>query len=71
MSESSSDLLISNHGSICLLRSGTDAGKQWLQQHVHQDAETQYWGHSIVVEPRYLADILTGARDDGLSWGNF
>lgn len=58
------DLSVENHGSILLLRPLTDAGTAWLDEHI--DSEAQSFGGAIVVEPRYIADIVAGAIDDGL-----
>jgi len=60
------DLILRNHGSICLLCAITPAGQDWLDEHICQNDETQYWGKAIVVEPRYVEPILTGAVNDGL-----
>ena len=62
------DILVENHGSICLLRPLRDSARAWLEDHVAADA--QWWGggiaRALVVEPRYLVDIVVGARAAGL-----
>lgn len=58
------DLSIQNEGSIFLLRAHTDAGNAWIEQHIPDDAQS--FGGAIVVEHRYIADIVAGAIDDGL-----
>jgi hypothetical protein len=62
------DFSVRNHGSVILLYPKTDAAKEWISEHIPEDA--QRWGLSVVVEPRYVMDILAGARADGLrvSW---
>jgi hypothetical protein len=62
------DLTVANHGSILLLRGDTPAGKAWLLEHIASDAQT--WHDSIVVEPRYIDDIVCGAIIDGLEVGD-
>lgn len=56
-------ILVTNHGSICLLEPTTEADREWIDQKV---AWEQSWGKAIVVEPRYVADIINGAINDGL-----
>jgi hypothetical protein len=57
------DIRVQDHGSIVLLWPDTDRAKEWVEANV---AYEQTWGHAIVVEPRYLGDIVEGARNDGL-----
>jgi hypothetical protein len=52
------DFTIENHGSIVLLYPVTDEGKQWAEEYLPSDA--MRWAGAVVVEPRYLADILDG-----------
>ena len=59
------DFSVGNHGSICLLMPHTDAARGWIAEHL-TDPETQFWGGSVVVEPRYLETILDGIEADGL-----
>ena len=60
-----SDFVITDHGTIVLLTPLTPAAEEWVDQHIGDDA--QLWGsNSIVVEPRYIADIVEGIRNDGL-----
>lgn len=58
------DLTAADHGSIWLLTPLTPAGEDWIDEHIPKDAQT--FGGSIVVEHRYIADIIAGARNDGL-----
>jgi hypothetical protein len=58
------DFLIENHGSVVLLQPLTIAAEDWLTEHTPEDA--QHWGTSIVIEPRYVSDILNGIELDGL-----
>jgi hypothetical protein len=39
----------------------------WLEEHVDPDA--QWWGPTLVVEPRYVPAILAGAAENGLLVG--
>lgn len=59
------DLTVANHGSIFVLTAVSDAGKEWVAEHLPEDAMT--WGpNGYVVEHRYIGDIVNGARDDGM-----
>jgi hypothetical protein len=59
------DILAENHVSVFLLRPVSPVGQAWLQENVIGD-ETQLFGNAVVCEPRYLADIVFGARGEGL-----
>lgn len=61
----STDFVVADHGSIVLLYPATDAAREWVDQHIDQDA--QHFGRSVVIEPRYFRDIFEGIRSDGLS----
>jgi hypothetical protein len=68
----SPDVLVRNHRSIFLLWPQSWDGARWLRERTFQGA--QWWGSrrggltrgALVVEPRYVADIVAGARDAGL-----
>jgi hypothetical protein len=57
------DLRIHDHGSVFLLEPASDAGQEWIDEHI---GEAQTWGNSIVVEHRYIGGIAAGAMADGL-----
>lgn len=59
------DILITNHHSIILMQPLTDAARQWIERYV--DPEARWFGHSLVVEPRYLADVCAGMEKCGLT----
>ena len=61
----SPDILVENHGSIFLLRPTSSLGQTWLQENVIGE-QTQLFGNAVVCEPRYVADIVFGARGEGL-----
>jgi hypothetical protein len=61
------DFNLDNHGSLFLLRPLNSAAKEWMNEHLPVDSpETQYWGDSIVIEPRYISPIVEGIIADGL-----
>jgi len=49
------DIFVENHG----------LGQSWLQENVIGE-ETQLFGNAVVCEPRYVGDIVFGARGEGL-----
>jgi hypothetical protein len=59
------DFIIADHGSIALLTPASKAGREWANEHLPQDA--MYWNGAIVIEPRYVDDIIEGIQCDGLS----
>ena len=61
----SPDILIENYNSVFLLRPASPIGETWLQENVIGD-ETQLFGNAVACEPRYVSDIVFGARGDGL-----
>lgn len=58
------DVTVENHGSLMLFRPETDAGREWIDQHVDPDA--MRWAGAVVVEPRYAGDLADGMVGDGL-----
>lgn len=58
------DVTVENHGSLFLFHPQTDAGREWLTDNV--DAEAQWFGGALVVEPRYARDLADGLLDAGL-----
>jgi hypothetical protein len=58
------DLTVENHGSIFLLRGESDLGREWIAEHIPEDAMT--FGSAIAIEHRYIGAIVDGAVADGL-----
>ena len=61
------DFLIENHGSIFLLRPVTDAGRDWVDEHIGADNGYQPYWPTVVVEHRFISDIVAGIQNDGLA----
>lgn len=59
------DLTFRHHGSIVLLHSNTETGREWVVSHIPADA--LMFGDGIVIEHRYFPDIIRGASADGLA----
>ena len=67
-SNSRPDFSFQNHGSICILTPLTPAAKDWFSEHLPVDnPQTQFWAGGIVIEPRYVPDIVSGIQSGGLS----
>ena len=49
---------VSNYGSVLLLRPTSGEVEDWLRASVSQSG--QWWAGALVVEPRYVGDILSG-----------
>jgi hypothetical protein len=58
------DLLVNGHGSIYLLRAASRRGQRWVDEHISDDRLE--WAGAIVVEHRYIGEIVRGALTDGL-----
>jgi hypothetical protein len=61
------DLLVHGGGSVYLVRTVSPFGAAWVDEHIPADA--MWFGGAVVVEHRYVADLLYGAADDGLCIG--
>lgn len=61
------DFVIENHGSICFLRPMTRAARAWVEEHIGDSGFQPYFPARVVVEPRFIADIVQGIHEDGLA----
>jgi hypothetical protein len=59
------DLQFCNAGSFATMTPVTDRGRDWVEENVGED--TLCLGGAILIEHRYLEDIVLGARADGLT----
>jgi hypothetical protein len=59
------DALVSEHGSIYLVRPMSDAANAWIDENVQDDA--QWFGHSLAVEHRYILALIEGMQASGLN----
>jgi hypothetical protein len=62
----SADFVVENHGSIFLLKPRTPAARSWIEQHIGYSNGYQPYYPTVVVEHRYILDIVHGAQADGL-----
>lgn len=59
------DVQVINHGSIVLLDLLSRRAQEWVNANVTHD-EVMFFGGALVVEPRYVQDVLNGMAQDGL-----
>ncbi len=64
----SPDLNVVFDGSIALLYPLTDLAREWLRVHCPAGNDHQYFCGALVVEARYVADLLAHAIEDGLKF---
>lgn len=60
------DLQFCNHGSFVSCRAVTGVGWAWMRESVQFDPALSLDGDTIVIEHRYLDEIVHGARADGI-----
>jgi hypothetical protein len=61
------DFTLAIHGSISLLMPISKLAQQWVTDNLPDESELTFYGGSIVIEHRYVRDIVDGIRADGLS----
>lgn len=62
--QSEPDFYVENEGTIFLLRPISQAANDWVSEHIPADA--CFFGGAVVVEHRYIQDIVQGIKNDGL-----
>lgn len=58
------DVQVEDCGSLFLLDLCSDFARQWVAENVSE--ESMFFGMKLVVEPRYVRDLLQGMLNDGL-----
>lgn len=59
------DFALQHCGSISLLHPRSEAGHAWIAENIPEDA--QYFARAVVIEYRYVGDIVDGILSDDLS----
>lgn len=59
------DVVVRSEGSLVVLWPATPSGTAFLADHAPDEA--QWWGHSLVVEPRYAQRWIEGMQEEGLT----
>jgi hypothetical protein len=58
------DFEVSKHGTIFIFTPLTPAARDWVAEFLSQDARR--WAGGVVIEHRYISDVVIGAQRDGL-----
>jgi hypothetical protein len=58
------DFRVEDHGSLILLKALTVAAEGWVDEHL--PSEAQRWAGAVVIEPRFIGDIVLGIQQSGL-----
>jgi hypothetical protein len=61
------DYLVTGGGTVYLFHPHTKKATEWLAEYCPKDSDHQYFGNALVIEHRYVADILKLAIRDGLT----
>ena len=60
------DFEVIQTGSVCLLQPLTKLASNWVDKNIGADNGYQPYYPTVIVEPRYLGDIMEGIKTDGL-----
>lgn len=62
------DARVEDHGSIFVVQPLSQAADSWLEDNVWGDSpeEHTWWAGGLVVEPRYVEELVAGMIGDGL-----
>jgi len=60
------DFRVEYHGAIILLCPLTSPGCAWVQRHIGADNGYQPYYPTVILEPRYIDDVLVDIRKKGL-----
>ena len=66
MTKKTADIDVTGGGSIFLLAPQTPAGRDWIDQNIGQDNGFQPYYPTVLVEHRYVGDIVEGMVAGGL-----
>lgn len=60
------DVVVENQGTIYLFRPLSDSARAWVDEHIGEGNGYQPYYPTVVIEHRYIGDIVHGAIADGL-----
>lgn len=64
------DVLVRDEGSIVLLQPENDAALAWFETNIGvYNSYQPYWPRMVVVEPRYVNEVLAGLLEEGFEVG--
>lgn len=58
------DMSFQNHGTIWLMVPQSEQAREWIEEHIPEDA--MGFGDAVVIEHRFVGDIIEGCVNDGL-----
>lgn len=61
------DFVLENHGSIFLLRPQNEQAIARVDEHIGSENGFQPYWPSVVIEHRFVSEIVQGIRNDGLA----
>lgn len=69
---SSVDFTVDNQGTLFILRGVSDAAKEWIEKNIQAEDYQKFGGCDtcIVVEHRYIQDIINGMEAEGFVGAN-
>lgn len=67
MSHPKTDFTVQNEGSIILLHPDTEPAIRWVEDNIGQANGYQPYWPTVVIEPRYVRDIIEGIQAEGLT----
>jgi len=59
------DFEINGGGSVYLLKPVSESAKIWVEEHIGQDNGFQPYWPTVVIEHRYIADVVSGIQAEG------
>ena len=65
------DFHVQNEGSLVILHPQNDAARAWIDAHIYEGENASepllWWCGGVVIEPRYVTDVIDGILSDGLT----
>lgn len=59
------DFTLAHFGSVAILTPNTPDASRWLAEHIPDEA--LWWSKGVVIEPRYVAGVMSGIEEDGMT----
>jgi hypothetical protein len=66
MPQSEPDVLVENHGSVCIVQPMSEAAREWIDENVQTEG-WQWIGGGLAVEPRCVENLVNGVMEAGLT----
>jgi hypothetical protein len=60
------DFTVENHGSVVIIRPNTPAGIDWANENIGAGNGFQPYWPAMLFEPRYVDQVISGIKADGL-----